>query len=149
KARSEANTEREAARTAKNDADRERANAAEQKTKADKAETEAHLAEDRAGKAARREQVARELEAKATANARLQETIGSSRARATTAMRFGAVEPDHALSESIEAYRIYPTVEARGSLLASLEQYPNLAGVARENPNPIESVASCHSGAVL
>src|SRR6185503_10005712 len=35
------------------------------------------------------------------------------------------------------------------SLLTSLEQYPNLVGVARENPNPIESLASCHNGAVL
>ncbi len=63
-------------------------------------------------------------------------------------MRFGAAEPDHALTESLEAYLIHPTVEARGSLLTSLEQYPNLA-LMRENPNPIESLASCHNGAVL
>src|ERR1043165_975358 len=149
KARSDANTERDAARIAKNDADRERANAAEQKTKADKADADARLAEDRAGRAARREQVARDLEAKASANARLQETIASSRAKATAALRFGPAEPDHALTESIDAYRLHPTVEARGSLLASLEQYPNLNGVARENPNPIESLASSRNGAVL
>ncbi len=148
-AKRDAATERDAALVAKGDADRARTDAELQKTLADKAADAARLAEERAGDAAKREQVARELEAKATANAQLQETIGSSRARATAALRFGAAEPDHALTESVEAYRIYPTVEARGSLLASLELYPNLIGVARENPNPIESLASCHDGAVL
>jgi WD40 repeat protein len=142
KARSDANAEREAARIAKIDAERERANAAEQKTKAEKADADARLAENRAGKAL-------ELEAKATANARLQETIASSRSKATAALRFGAAEPDYALTESIEAYRLHPTVEARSSLLATLELYPNLVGVVREFPNPIQSLASAHNGAVL
>ena len=145
----DAAAERDAARAAKDDADRARTDAAEQKALADDASSAARLAEGRAAAAAEREQVARELEAKATANARLQETIASSRARATAALRFGAAEPDHALRESVDAYRLHPTVEARGSLLASLELYPNLVGVARENPNPIESLASCRDGAVL
>jgi WD40 repeat protein len=149
KARSDANTEREAARIAKIDAERERANAAEQKTKAEKADADARLAADRASKAARREEVARALEAKATANARLQERIASSRAKATASLRFGAAEPDHALTESIDAYRLHPTAEARSSLLASLELYPNLVGLAHESPNPIESLASARNGAVL
>ena len=149
KAQKDAAAEREAARLAKIDADRARDDATKQKALADKAANDAQRAEGRAVAAAKREQVARGLEAKATANARLQETIASSRAKATSALRFGANEPDHALSESIEAYRLHPTVEARGSLLASLELYPNLTGVARENPNPIESLASCHNGAVL
>ena len=148
-AMSDAETQRKAAQRAKDEADHERDKAIEQKRKADKADADARLAEDRAGKAAKREQVARALEAKATANARLQETIASSRAKATAALRFGAAEPDHALTESIEAYRLHPTVEARSSLLASLELYPNLVGVARENPNPIESLASARNGAVL
>ncbi|HEU4934109.1 MAG TPA: TIR domain-containing protein, partial [Pyrinomonadaceae bacterium] len=149
KARSEAESGRKAAREARDAADLARADADKEKVRADKAADDARIAEGRAGEAVKREQVARELEAKATANARLQETIGLSRAKATSAMRFGATEPDHALSESVKAYRIHPTVEARGSLLASLEQYPNLVGVARENPNPIVSLASCHNGAVL
>ena len=149
KAQKDAAAEREAARLAKIDADRARDDATEQKALAGKAADDARRAEGRAGEAAKREQVARVLEAKATANAHLQETIASSRAKATSALRFGANEPDHALTESVEAYRLHPTVEARGSLLASLELYPNLAGVARENPNPIESLASCHDGAVL
>ena len=148
-AQRDAAAERETALRAKNDADRERANAAEQKVLADKADADARLALGRAAEAAKREQVAHELEAKATANARLQERIGSSRARATAALRFGAAEPDHALTESVAAYRIHPTVEARGSLLASLEMYPNVVGVARENPNSIGSLASCRDGAVL
>jgi WD40 repeat protein len=148
-AQRDAETERKAALQAKTEADGARTEAATQKALAVKATDDARIAQGRANEAAGRERVARALEAKATANARLQETIGSSRARATTAMRFGAAEPDHALSESVEAYRTYPTVEARGSLLASLEQYPNLSGVARENPNPIESLASSHNGAVL
>ena len=148
-ARSEAETERKAAQDAKDAADLARADAARQKVLADEATDKARVAEGRAGEAVKREQVARELEAKATANARLQKTIASSRARATAAMRFGAAEPDHSLAESIESYLIYPTVEARGSLLTSLEQYPNLVAVARENPNPIESLASCHNGGVL
>jgi WD40 repeat protein len=148
-ARSAAISERQAAQRAKEEAASERDKAIEQKIKADKADADARLAEDRAGKAAKREQVARALEAKATANARLQETIASSRAKATAALRFGATEPDHALTESIEAYRLHPTAEARSSLLASLELYPNLVGVARENPNPIDSLASARNGAVL
>lgn len=148
-AQRDAAAERETARVAKIDADVARNTATEQKVLADKATADARLAETRAGEAAKREQAARELEAKATANARLQEKIGSSRARATAALRFGAAEPDHALTESVEAYRIHPTVEARGSLLASLALYPNLVGVQRENPNPIESLASCRDGVVL
>ena len=148
-ARSEADTQREAARVAQGNADLARIDAAAKQKLADELGIAARAAEVRAGEAVKREQVARALEAKATANARLQETIAFSRARATTAMRFGAAEPDHALTESVEAYRIYPTVEARGSLLTSLEQYPNLVGVVRENPNPIESLASCHNGGVL
>jgi WD40 repeat protein len=148
-AKRDAATERDKALVAKGDAERERTEADKQRKLADEAADAARLAEVRAGEATRREQVARELEAKATANARLQETIGSSRARATAALRFGAAEPDHALTESVEAYRIHPTVEARGSLLASLELYPNLVGVARENPNPIVSLASLRNGAVL
>jgi len=138
----DAAAERDAALKAKGDADRAR-------TDATNASTAARLAEGRAADAAKREQVARDLEAKATANARVQETIASSRAKATAAMRFAANEPDRALTESVEAYRLHPTVEARGSLLTSLELYPNLSGVAREDPNPIESLASCHDGAVL
>jgi len=149
KARSNANAEREAARIAKIDAERERANAAEQKTKADKADADARLAADRAAKAARREEVARALEAKATANARLQERIASSRAKATASLRFGAAEPVNALTESIDAYRLHPTAEARSSLLASLELYPNLVGLAHGSPNPIESLASARNGTVL
>lgn len=149
KARNEAESERKAAREAKAVADLARADADKQKLRAEEAADKARIAEGRAGEAVKREQIARELEAKATANARLQETIASSRARATAAMRFGAAEPDHALTESIEAYLIHPTVEARGSLLTSLEQYPNLVAVARENPNPIESLASCYNGGVL
>lgn len=145
----DAEIERKKANEAKDAADLARADAEKQKGLADEAAEKALLAEGRAGEAVKREQIARELEAKATANARLQETIGSSRARATSAMRFGAAEPDHALTESLEAYRIHPTVEARGSLLTSLEQYPNLVAVTRENPNPIQSVASSHNGAVL
>ena len=53
------------------------------------------------------------------------------------------------MTESVEAYRLHPTVEARGSLLASLELYPNLSGVAREDPNPIESLASARDGGWL
>lgn len=149
KARREAETERKAAQDAKNAADLARADAETQKLLAEEQANKARVAEGRAGEAVKREQAARELEAKATANARLQETIGSSRAKATSAMRFGSAQPDHALTESLDAYRIYPTVEARGSLLTSLEQYPNLGGVMREKPNPIESLASCHNGAVL
>ena len=141
-AQKDAVAEREKAGKAKEDADREHAKAVAQEKLADAAEA-------RAGEAVEREKVARDLEAKATANTRLQETIASSRAKATSALRFGAAEPDHALTESVEAYRLHPTVEARGSLLASLELYPNLLGVARENPNPIESLASSHNGAVL
>jgi WD40 repeat protein len=148
-AQRDAATERDKALVAKGEADQARTEATEQKSLADAAADAAHLAEVRAGDAAKREQVARELEAKATANARVQETIASSRAKATAAMRFAANEPDHALTESVEAYRLHPTVEARGSLLTSLELYPNLSGVAREDPNPIESLASCHDGAVL
>lgn len=142
KARNEAATERGKADQAKKDADLERAKAAELKTKADEAEV-------RAGEAARREQVARNLEAQAKANAHMQQVIASSRSKANSAMRYGAAMPDQALNESVEAYRIHPTVEARSSLLASLEQYPNLIGVGRETPNPIDSLASCHNGAVL
>ncbi len=149
KAQKDAIAEREAARQAKGDAERARNDAADQKALAIKAANDARLAESRAVEAAKREQVARDLEAKATANARLQETIASSRAKATSALRFGANEPDLALTESVAAFRLHPTVEARGSLLASLELYPNLVGVARENPNPIESLASSQNGAVL
>ena len=144
-----ATAEREAARVAKGDAERARDDFVKQKALADEAADDALRAESRAADAAEREQVARELEAKARANARLQEIIGSSRARATAALRFGEEEPDRALIESVEAYRLHPTLEARGSLLANLERHPNLVGVARENPNPVESVASCRDGAVL
>ena len=142
-------SERQAATDAKIIADRAREDADKQKGLAEAAAATARIAEGRAGDAARREQIARALEAKATANAQLQEKIGASRAKATAALRLGADEPEQALTESVEAYRIHPTVEARGSLLASLELYPNLVGGVRQNPNPIESVASCHDGAVL
>ncbi len=148
-ARNDAARERAAATAAQTDAENAKTDAIEQKRLAGEANITAKLAERRASDAAVKERVARKREAEATANARLQETIGSSRAKATSALRFGAAEPDHALTESLEAYRIHPTVEARGSLLASLELYPNLVAVARENPNPLDSLASCRNGEVL
>lgn len=76
----------------------------------------------------------------------------AARAEAKTAQGEADAEREAARVAKGDAERArddFPTVEARGSLLANLELHPNLVGVARENPNPVESIASCRDGAVL
>lgn len=109
----------------------------------------ADLADKKAAAAAAREQTARRLEAQATANAKLQQTIASSRQLASQAAKFVSYQPDRAFVSSADAYLIYPTVEARSSLLSTLQHYSHLTRMLRQHRGKVISIAYGLKGRVL
>lgn len=138
--------EAQAAEVQKLQAQRDRDSA---KTDADQAVFDKKLADEQAAQAENRENLAKKREAQATANATQKENIALSRAKATFASRIADEEPDRALIESVNAFRIHPTVEARSSLLGNLELYSNLISTVRQHNNTIINIASCFKGKVL
>lgn len=117
-------------------------------TAAAEAVAEKKLADQQAMQARDRETVAIEREAQASANAKKQETIASSLERVSTAAKLVSTNPDWALGASAAAYRQYPSVEARSSLLNNLQYYPHLKKIQRGHLSKVSSIAYCQHGRI-
>jgi WD40 repeat protein len=148
-ARKEADTQRDNAVRAQHTADEERDNAVRARNDANTEKDRANHEKDRAQKA--EVQAHRERD-----NAVEQERIAKERARVALSRQLAAQalnsleeRPDFALLLAVEANKRANTVEARSSLLETLEHSPSLEGFLHGHTKEVTSVAYSPDGTLL
>lgn len=106
-------------------------------------------ADKAANAAVARERVALQNEARASANARRQETRASSLGKVATSAELIGTEPAKALAVGVSAYQQYPTREAQGRLLDNLQRYPGLEKIQRHHVTGVSSVEAPVDGVLV
>ncbi len=135
----QANDDAEVARSERLRAEVARGKALKDKADADKA----------ASAAAAREQIALKNEARASANARREETRASSLQKVATSAQLIGTEPGKALAVAVSAYHQYRTREAQTRLLDNLQRYPGLKKIQRNHQTGVSAVEAPVNGMLV